>query len=257
MNKRMLQTLIVVALSAGIYQALPKAKADSGFNTGTGAEDAVQTLAVQGDGKIIAAGLFSYFNGTANSIGIARLNTNGVVDSSFNPGTSVDAGIDSVAVQPDGKMVLGGGFTQYQGTSRDGITRINADGSLDTTFNPGTGVNDLITSVVLQPDGKVVIGGYFTTYNGTARSGIARVNPNGILDTTFNPGSGTTSAVWSTSVLGNGQVLLGGGFTTYNGVSRRGVANSIRTARWIRLLIPAPSASMISCGSPLHSRMAR
>jgi len=224
MNIRIIQTLIALASFASMHQAAAQGSLDPAFGTGTGAEDAVQTLAMQSDGKIMAAGLFSYFNGTANSIGIARLNTNGSVDSSFNPGTSVDAGINSVAIQPDGKMILGGGFTQYQGTSRNGITRINVDGSLDTTFNPGTGVNDLITSVVLQPDGKVVIGGYFTTYNGTARSGIARVNTNGILDTTFNPGSGVTSAVWSASVLGNGQILLGGGFTTYNGTGRRGVA---------------------------------
>ena len=194
------------------------------FNTGTGAEDAVQTLAVQSDGKIIAAGLFYNINGTANSLGIGRLNTDGSVDSSFNPGTSVDFGINSVAIQTDGKIILGGGFTQYQGTSRNGITRINANGLLDTTFNPGSGVNDQINSVALQPDGKVVIGGNLTTYNGTARSGIARVNTNGSLDTTFNPGAGVNLAIDSVSVLTNGQILIAGGFTTYNSVSRRGVA---------------------------------
>src|ERR1017187_397891 len=194
------------------------------FNTGTGAEDAVQTLAVQSDGKIIAAGLFYNINGTANSLGIARLNTNGVVDGSFNPGTSVDYGINSVAIQADGKIILVGGFTQYQGMSRNGITRINANGLLDTTFNPGSGVNDQINSVAIQTDGKAVIGGNLTTFNGTARNGIARVNSNGSLDTTFNPGAGVNFAVDSVSVLTNGQVLIAGGFTTYNSVSRRGVA---------------------------------
>lgn len=197
---------------------------DPTFNTGTGAEDSVQALAVQSDGRIIAAGLFFNINGTANSHGIARLNTNGVVDVGFNPGTSVDFGINSVAVQPDGKIIIGGGFTTYQGVSRNGIARINVDGTLDTSFTPGTGVNDQVTSVALQSDGKIVLAGYFTTYNGTARSGVARVNTNGTLDVTFIPGSGVNFSVWSASVLTNGQILLGGGFTTYNSVTRRGVA---------------------------------
>lgn len=223
MKIRLLQKLIVLALWATEHQGVAQGSLDS-FNTGTGAEDAVQTLAVQSDGKIIAAGLFFNINGTANSLGIARLNTNGSVDGSFNPGTSVDYGINSVAIQTDGKIILVGGFTQYQGTSRNGITRINANGLLDTTFNPGSGVNAQINSVAMQTDGKAVIGGNLTTYNGTARSGIARVNSNGSLDTTFNPGAGVNFAIDSVSVLTNGQILIAGGFTTYNGVNRRGVA---------------------------------
>jgi uncharacterized delta-60 repeat protein len=224
MKKTFYHIFIVPVLFTGIYQAPAQGTLDSGFNTGTGADDAVQALATQSDGRIICAGLFDDINGTTNSLGIARLNTDGSVDATFNPGTSVDDGINSVAIQSDGKIILGGGFTQYQGVSRPGITRINADGSLDTTFNPGTGVNDQITSVALQPDGKAVIAGYFTTYNGTARNGMARLNANGTLDTTFNPGSGVDYAVWSASVLTNGTILIGGGFTLYNGTSRRGVA---------------------------------
>jgi len=115
-------------LLAGINLLSAQGSLDPGFSTGSGAEDAVQTLAVQSDGKIIAAGLFFNINGAANSLGIGRLNTNGVVDTTFNPGTSVDFGISSVAVQSDGKIILGGGFTMYQGASRNGSRR-----------RPGTG----------------------------------------------------------------------------------------------------------------------
>lgn len=219
-----LALLALSTLNPQFSTAFAQGSLDATFNTGSGAEDDVQALAVQSNGKIIAAGLFNDINGTANSLGIARLNTNGVVDSGFNPGTSVDFGINSVAIQPDGRIIIGGGFTQYQGTSRNGIARINADGSLDTNFNPGTGVDDQITSVAFQADGKVVIAGYFTSYNGTNRSGIARVNTNGTLDLTFNPGTGLDFAVDSVMVQTDGKILLGGGFTTYNGTSRRGVA---------------------------------
>jgi uncharacterized delta-60 repeat protein len=214
---------VLLGLLATIHHAAAQGSLDSSFNTGTGAEDAVQTIGVQGDGKIVVAGLFDNINGTANSLGIARLNTNGVVDSGFNPGTSVDYGINSVAIQTDGKIIIGGGFTQYQSTSRNGIARINTDGSLDATFNPGTGVNDQIASVALQSDGKVVIAGAFTSYNGANLSGIARVNTNGVVDTTFIPGTGLNYAADSVMVQTNGKILVGGGFTTYNGTSRRGV----------------------------------
>lgn len=196
---------------------------DPGFSTGRGAEDTVQTLAIQRDGKIVAAGLFFNINNTANSLGIARLLTNGTVDVTFNPGASVDFGISSVAVQPDGKIILGGGFTMYQGVSRNGITRIDAGGTLDPSFNPGTGVNDIIESVALQPDGKLLIAGAFTFYNSTARNGLARVNTNGTLDVTFNPGTGIDFAAESVVVQSDGKILLGGGFLNYNGVQRRGV----------------------------------
>ena len=224
MNIRIIQTLIALASFASMHQAAAQGSLDPAFGTGVGAEDAVQTLAVQSDGKIIAAGLFYNVNGTANSLGIARLNTNGVVDSGFDPGSSVDFGISSVAVQPDGKIILGGGFTMYQSASRNGITRINSSGSRDDTFNPGTGVNDIINSVAPQPDGKALIAGAFTFYNGTGRNGIARVNTNGTLDVTFNPGTGIDFAAQSVFVQPDGKILLAGGFTTYNGTGRRGVA---------------------------------
>lgn len=210
-------------LLGGIAPARAQGALDPGFNTGSGAEDTVQTLAVQSDGKIVAAGLFFNINGAANSLGIARLDTNGNVDSSFDPGTSVDFGISSVAVQPDGKILLGGGFTSYQGVSRNGITRIHSNGARDDAFNPGTGVNDIINSVSLQPDGKALIAGAFTFYNGSGRSGIARVNTNGTLDATFNPGAGVDFAAQSISVQSDGKILLAGGFLNYNGVQRRGV----------------------------------
>jgi uncharacterized delta-60 repeat protein len=215
---------VLLGFLTTILNVAAQGNLDSSFNTGTGADDAVQAIALQSNGKIVVAGLFDNINGTANSLGIARLNTNGVVDSGFNPGTSVDYGINSVAIQPDGRIIIGGGFTQYQGTSRNGVARINADGSLDAIFNPGTGVNDQIASVALQSDGKILIGGAFTSYNGTGRSGIARVNTNGVVDTSFNPGTGLDFAVDSLMVQTDGKILLGGGFTVYNGTSRRGVA---------------------------------
>src|SRR5439155_11936412 len=149
---------------------------DGSFGLVIGNRDwgSVNALAVQPDGKVLVGGSFYSINGT-NRPGIARLNANGSLDNSFNPGTGAN-GVSSVALQPDGKVLIGGGFTTVNGANRSGIARLNANGSLDGSFNPGTGVNGTVYSVALQPDGKVLIGGEFTSINGTNRNRIARLN---------------------------------------------------------------------------------
>ncbi len=91
----------------------------------------------------------------------------------------------SVAVQSDGKVLIGGTFTTYNGTSRGYVARLNSDGSLDTAFATGAGANSQVNSVAVQSDGKILIGGDFTTYNGTSRVRVARLNSDGSLDTGF------------------------------------------------------------------------
>jgi uncharacterized delta-60 repeat protein len=100
-----------------------------------------------------------------------------------------------------------------------------AAGELDFTFNPGSGVNDRLRSVVVQPDGKVLVGGSFTSVNGAARMYLGRFNADGSLDTSFLNGlSGADGEVWSTAVQADGKVLVGGLFTAINGVARNRIA---------------------------------
>jgi uncharacterized delta-60 repeat protein len=196
---------------------------DNTFNPGTGANDQVQTLALQPDGKVIIGGDFTSYNGTSRNR-IARLNADGTLDNTFNPGTGTNSEVYSLALQPDGKVIIGGEFTTYNGTSRNYIARLNADDTLDNTFNPGTGASSIVLTLALQPDGKVIIGGFFTTYNGTSRNYIARLNADGTLDNTFNPGTGANSAVQTLALQPDGKVIIGGDFTTYNGTSRNRIA---------------------------------
>jgi uncharacterized delta-60 repeat protein len=191
---------------------------DGSFNPGTGTDNSVWTTAVQSDGKIIIGGAFTTYNGTARNR-IARLNTDGSLDATFNPGTGADDWVYTTAVQSDGKIIIGGEFITYNGTARNRIARLNADGSLDAIFNPGTGANDIVRTTALQSDGKIIIGGFFITYNGTARNRIARLNTDGSLDATFNPGTGANSYVETTAVQSDGKVIIGGDFTTYNGTA--------------------------------------
>ena len=95
---------------------------------------------------------------------------------------------------------------------------------MDATFDPGFGTNSSVSSIALQPDGKVLIGGGFTHFGSESRKGIARLSTLGALDPSFDPGSGTDSGVSSVVLLSNGQVLIGGNFTSYDGIGRNRLA---------------------------------
>ena len=100
---------------------------------------------------------------------------------SFNIGTGFNNTVRVINIQPDGKILVGGGFSTYNGTTRNRIIRLNSNGSIDTSFNIGTGFNGNVFTIDIQPDGKILVGGDFTTYNGTTSNRIIRLNPNGSI----------------------------------------------------------------------------
>jgi uncharacterized delta-60 repeat protein len=195
---------------------------DSTFNPGTGADSTVFCISLQ-NGKIIIGGMFREYNGTNRNY-IARLNADGMLDSTFIHGIGADNWIKTTVVQSNGEIIIGGDFTSYHGIVRNRIARLNVDGILDTAFNPGTGANDLVNTTALQPNGKIIIGGYFTKYNGAYSSRIARLNTDGMLDTTFNTIIGANNYVNTTVILPNGKIIIGGYFTKYYGTGRKGIA---------------------------------
>lgn len=191
---------------------------DPTFVTGSGITNGVvNTIALRSDGKLIIAGSFAQYNGfPANSI--ARLNSNGTFDTTFNVGLGPNMSITKVAIQNDGRILVGGIFASFNGVQKSGIVRLNPNGSLDTTFNMGgIGVQGTLTSLMLQTDGKVMICGDFSHYNGISRRGIARLNSDGSLDLSFNPGSGATFGTTGVARTPNGKLVVTGTFTTFNG----------------------------------------
>ncbi len=183
---------------------------------------AVNSLAVQGDGKVIVGGTFAV--NVTNSINLARLNADGSLDGGFSLSKGADSDVLAVAVQPDGRVLLGGAFTGIRGTIRNYIAALNAAGSLDVSFDPGEEISNQVRSVVVQPDGKVLLGGSFDSVQGTNRNGIARLNANGSLDRTFDPGTGVNGAVHAIALQADGKVLLGGSFNSVNGTNCNCVA---------------------------------
>ncbi len=165
------------------------------------------------------------------------------LDPTFQPVITRQSGFGSaVAIQPDGKILLAGGFNAVDGTARSGIVRFAANGSVDPTFKTGAiccGVSGAggseglaaISALTVQPDGRVLLGGSFTNVNGTARAGLARLNADGSLDPTFDPGTGLASTSLSAALLPvvsmivqpDKKIVVGGYFTSVNGVPRSGL----------------------------------
>ena len=192
---------------------------DTSFNIGTGFSNTIFSVAVQSDGKVLVGGQFTTFSGSSQNR-LIRLNTDGSKDTSFNIGSGFNSIINSVAVQSDGKVLVGGEFTTFSGQTNNKMIRLNSDGSQDTTFNIGTGFNNGINSIAVQSDGKVLVGGAFTTFTGLSQNYLIRLNTDGSKDTTFNIGSGFNNIINSVEVQSDGKVLVGGDFTTFTGLSQ-------------------------------------
>ena len=188
-------------------------------------DDHIEDVDLLPDGKIAVGGYFSL--GSAPVIRrVARINANGTVDTTFDPGTSTNSAVAAVAAQPDGKILTGGFFTGYQGTPQNRLARLNTNGTLDSGFNIGSGVTKsepgTVYAAVTQADGKILIGGDFQLVNGVGRNNIARLNADGSLDTTFNPGNGTEfplgsfSPVYSIALTPNNRIIIGGSFSRFD-----------------------------------------
>jgi uncharacterized delta-60 repeat protein len=197
---------------------------DNTFTVGNGFDNPVNIITLQPDGKILVGGDFSTYSGVTRNK-IIRLNTGGTIDNTFTIGTGfTGSSIYSIELQPDGKILAGGSFTSYSGVTRNSIIRLNTGGTIDNTFTIGTGFNGDIFSIVLQPDGKILVGGSFSTYSGVTSNCIVRLNTNGTIDnnTTFNVSGGffgdpiIGTNIYTITLQKNGKILVGGDFTEYN-----------------------------------------
>jgi uncharacterized delta-60 repeat protein len=193
---------------------------DTSFVIGTGFDSRVRSIKQQLDGKILVGGEFTSYDGNSYNKFI-RLNSDGSIDTSFVMGTGfIGTLINSIKQQLDGKILVGGSFTSYDGNSYNDLIRLNSDGSVDTSFVMGTGfIGGLINSIEVQPDGKILVGGSFTSYDGNSYNYIIRLNSDGSVDTSFVIGTGFNSQVHSIEVQPDGKILAGGEFTSYDGNS--------------------------------------
>ncbi|RZL05852.1 MAG: hypothetical protein EOO89_25435, partial [Pedobacter sp.] len=181
-----------------------------------GANQMVKALALQADGKVVIGGDFTSFSQVPKNK-IARLNTDGSIDQTFSIGTGIAGSLETLITQPDGKLIAGGTFTGYNGYPSNNIVRLKPTGEVDSAFTIGSGPDGMVKFAMLQADGKVIIGGDFISYNNLPVGRIARLNPDGSLDTSFNIGQGANLEVVTAAVQPDGKIIIGGKFTTFNG----------------------------------------
>lgn len=210
----------------------PDGSLDNLFNPPPAASDpflTVSSLIVQADGKIIVA---SNSQQSSRAGFVQRLNPDGTLDSSFTTATLEKVSIAATRLQNDGKILVGGEFISTGGITGNALFRLNADGSLDSTFNPGSGPNKAVYALEITGDNKILVGGVFSSYNGQAVGPLIRLNSNGSLDTSFTPSSadnglpgvyGSNRAVLSIFAQNDGQILAGGKFINFNGQYHSGL----------------------------------
>jgi uncharacterized delta-60 repeat protein len=205
--------------SAVAELAVNLATLDPGFNPG--ANSWVYSLAVQPDGKVLVGGTFTTLAGQPCN-GIGRLNAEGTLDSSFHAGVSGQPGqpcwVNAIAVQADGKILVGGDFMTLDGQPCSSLGRVNSDGTLDNQFNPGLAMEDQSPSVLtlaVQADGKILVGGLFTELGGQPCQNLGRLNADGTLDLGFAPEP--DGAVNCVLVQGDGSILVSGDFSVMAG----------------------------------------
>jgi uncharacterized delta-60 repeat protein len=215
--------VLIGPFNLGIRKFSSNGEEDASFtsNIGTGffPDNGLLDIKLQADSKIIVSGNFTAFNGTAVK-NLVRLNSNGTLDTAFqtNLGTgpsrtgSTNVNIDIVAVQSDGKILIGGYFTGFNGTSANRIARLNSDGTIDSTFmtNIGSGFSSSVESFSIQQDGKIIVGGQFNSFNGTSVKRLVRLNSDGTLDSSFNIPTGTFYTAPNSLVLPNGEIFVYG-----------------------------------------------
>ncbi|HKP05111.1 MAG TPA: delta-60 repeat domain-containing protein [Chthoniobacterales bacterium] len=194
----------------------------------------ISALALQTDGKVVVAGSFTSYDGTSHN-NVLRMNPDGTLDSSFDAQT--DRSTRTLLIQPDGKILISGDFSEVNGLLRRRIARLNSDGTLDLSFDPGTGPDQSIGALEQDSQGNIYAGGDFTVFDGKPRLSIVKLSSTGEVDPLFNPGGGGANGppgVWAlTRPDSSGNIVIGGSFTTYNGVTMHRIArvNAITGAR--------------------------
>lgn len=205
---------------------------DAGFSCTLPNGQMVLDMGQLSDGRILIAGSFATVNGTARAR-IARLASNGAIDLTFDPGSGFNAIPKSLVMQPDGKAVVIGDFTNFRGVVSRWMARVNADGTDDPTYDPATGVYSSVNALAVQPDDQVLVGGTISSYFSTAAQHLIRTTPDGTRDAAFTPSfSGYpyqglligTLAVYKLIVQPDGRILVAGSFGMCNGATRISIA---------------------------------
>jgi uncharacterized delta-60 repeat protein len=212
-----------------------------------GVSGQISAIYVQPDDKMIVMGGFQYYvKPNFNLISsdgrdsthldstrvnnIIRLYPNGILDTSYNYDLANHRGregangsINKTIFLPDGKLLIAGNFTKFNGQDARRIARLNTDGSLDPSFNPGAGADLSVYNIERQPDGKILLMGAFNNYNGQRVMNVVRITADGAYDPSFKVAKGTDGAVFAAGFMPGGEIILSGFFEKFDDVVRNNI----------------------------------
>ncbi|HEY0976661.1 MAG TPA: hypothetical protein VGE21_04255 [Flavobacteriales bacterium] len=222
---------LTAALLIGLGLIAQDAAFDPTFNPGAlgsgigdGVKGRIECSLVLPSGKVLIGGDLDYVDGSSVT-NIACLDPDGTLNDVLFYCHAQDGPVNAMVLQPDGNIIIAGGFASVNGTPAKRIARILSDGSVDPTFDAGPGfTGGTVSTLALQPDGRVIVGGSFTAYQGATVGRIVRLNSNGSRDFSFNTGFGFNDQVRCVQPVPDGKVLVGGKFTSFNSVQRTWIA---------------------------------
>lgn len=201
-----------------LIKLTPTGTIDTSFSIGTGFNNLILSIVETSDNGYLVGGYFTSYSGiSANKI--IKLTSTGSIDTSFVIGTGFNQDVYTIIKTNDGGYLVGGNFTTYKGTTTNKLVKLTSNGSIDASFNVGTGFNNYVYTITPTNDGSYLVGGDFTTYNGVSINRIVKLTANGSIDTSFNVGSGFNQVAVSINIISNQLYLISGAFTSYNGTT--------------------------------------
>jgi uncharacterized delta-60 repeat protein len=172
-------------------------------------DGSITVIRAVGGKRWIVAGDFTDVDGYRRN-GLARLETDGVLDPTFDAGGGADGPINAIVEQSDGKLLIGGNFGQFGGTTQRAVARIMADGVVDSSFTSGILISTSLLQVVTQPDQRILVSGSGLSVAGSTNVGLVRLNADGSPDASFTPA--TLTNVEIIQLQSDGRILVAGPF---------------------------------------------
>ena len=213
---------------------------DVDFDPQVGPDAAPDTMTWQTPAGYLIGGDFNQYNNTAQDR-ITRIASDGSLDTTFQVGDGPNGAVEHVTIGLDRESLVAGAFTEFDGLATDALTRLSADGVPNALFFADFGSTGVVKDAIALQSGKYLVVGSFTEVNGISRNRIARLNPDGTLDTFFDPGTGANDTIHAVSILPSGRLWIGGEFTEFDGESRVRVAKLLANGQLDTLASLVPS----------------
>lgn len=192
----------------------------------------INCVKVDASGKLYIGGNFTQYNGVSINR-IARLNSNGTIDTTFSGVTTgFNADVRTIKFDASGNLYVGGDFTTYNGVTNNRIIKLNTDGTKDTSFDNITGfTNGVVLDIQFDSTGALWVGGSFTLYKGISTPYLIKLTTGGTIDTSYSTTNSPNTTVNTIAVDNNNDVYIGGNFTQIGAVSlnSRYIAKILKT----------------------------